>query len=510
MHVIDANASFGKRVDRDPRYGLSALSQELDDHEVACALCYSQQGVDYDPRAGNAEAIAAANENPRIIAVGTLDPRDTPGWQAELARCRKAGVRALRFFPGAQGWSVESQCFRDILDALRTWRVCVILDTQHCPTGWELGARAAHLTAQAGLPLLLVNTSYNNMAETMAVMRRHPHVYAETSWLATVGAVEIMAEEVGVERLLYGSGAPWRPMQKAINEVLEAELSHEDKGAILGGNAARLFDIPGERLAGRPQLRDPEPKRFEEPSIDVHSHLGYWRIPCRDEDYDPGPMLSRMRRYGIERSIVSSYESMRYDIAAGNRAVVRAIEGHPELLGYVELDPHDLELSCAEMDRYYRLPNVVGCEIELSHIPCPTGSTKVRALMAEVARRGKPVLFLPASADDAEAERELAHASPGLTIIHAHGADAEWALTVRDAPNLCIEFCRSYPSHHALRDCLDILGPERVLFGTDQTLLGVGGQVGLYLDARMTASERRLVLRENARRAFGLGLQRPR
>ena len=72
-----------------------------------------------------------------------------------------------------------------------------------------------------------------------------------------------------------------------------------------------------------------------------------------------------------------------------------AIAGHPELLGYVELNPHQLEASCEQMDRYYALPNFVGCELELSHTVQPTGSPEVRELMAEIAKRGKPVLFMP-------------------------------------------------------------------------------------------------------------------
>ncbi len=134
-----------------------------------------------------------------------------------------------------------------------------------------------------------------------------------------------------------------------------------------------------------------------------------------------------------------------------------------------------------------------------------TGSDRVRALLEEIARRGRPVLFMANSPADGPIERELALAHPDLTIIHAHGADPDWARAVADAPNLCIEFCQSRPSHHNIRDCMDILGPERVMFGTDQTLLSPSAEVGLYLDADMTKEEQRLVLYENAARAFGMG-----
>lgn len=122
--------------------------------------------------------------------------------------------------------------------------------------------------------------------------------------------------------------------------------------------------------------------------------------------------------------------------------------------------------------------------------------------MHEVAKRGRPVLFK--GRGDAYAERELARANPELAIIHAHSMDAHWARVVADTPNIYVEFCTSRPSVHDLRDCLKILGPERLLFGTDQTLLSVGGQVGLYLDANLTPEERRLILCENARRIFRL------
>jgi hypothetical protein len=500
VHVIDVNASFGKRVDPDPRYSSTALLEKMGRHQVACALAYSQQAVEYDARAGNGEAISLARANRRILPVGVLDLKETPRWQDELARCLNSGVRVFRFFPREQAWTLDSASFRQVLRALRGSGACLVFGE----TRWQTSDLVARLTAGLGLPVILADLCYDAISEAIAVMQEHPHVYAETNWLATVGAVNVMVHAVGAGRLLYGSGAPAHPMQKALNQVLEADLADGDKAAILGGNAATLLGIWPEQLAGCPELAQLDPGRFDEEIVDVHTHLGHWRLSIPDEGYNPDGMLRRMAQYGVSASIVSSYESMRYDVAAGNRNLARAFEGHPELMGYVELDPYHLELSCQEMDCYYRLSNFVGCELELTHIPCPTGSPQVRALLAEVAQRGRPVLLKTASNADAHVERELAREHPHLVVIHAHGADASWARIVRDAPNVCVEFCLGRPFHHDLRDCLDILGPERVLFGTDQTLFSVGAAVGLYLDARMSAVERRQVLSANARRIFGL------
>jgi predicted TIM-barrel fold metal-dependent hydrolase len=224
----------------------------------------------------------------------------------------------------------------------------------------------------------------------------------------------------------------------------------------------------------------------------------------RQECYDPTQMLARMRRFGITRSVLSSYEGMRYDMAAANHAVAAAIEGRPELLGYVELNPHQLAASCAEMDRYFQSPNFVGVEVELIHTAHPTASPEVKQLVAEIARRGKPVLFMAASREDAAVMRDLARAYPSLPIILAHGIDVHWARVIADTPNLYVEFCASRPNNYDIRDVLTLLGPERLLFGSDQTLLSVGAAVGLYWDARLSPHERRLILSENARRIFHL------
>ena len=94
--------------------------------------------------------------------------------------------------------------------------------------------------------------------------------------------------------------------------------------------------------------------------------------------------------------------------------------------------------------------------------------------------------------------------NPGLPIILAHGIDVHWARVIADTPNLYVEFCASRPNNYDLRDVLALPGPERLLFGSDQTLLSVGAAIGLYWDAGLTPYERQLIERETRPRVFDL------
>ena len=100
--------------------------------------------------------------------------------------------------------------------------------------------------------------------------------------------------------------------------------------------------------------------------------------------------------------------------------------------------------------------------------------------------------------------RQAAERNPELVIIKAHGDDIQGARQVEDLRNVYFEFCSSDISPGRIRRSVDVLGPQRILFGTDQQLFAPWYQLGAYLDAIKDEDEADLIFRQNPRRIFDL------
>jgi predicted TIM-barrel fold metal-dependent hydrolase len=348
---------------------------------------------------------------------------------------------------------------------------------------------------------VLTDAHYGQMAEVIAVLRQYPHLHADTNRLATPDSVAILAREVGADRVLFGSGAPQRPLQGAINAVLFADLTDQDKQAIMGENAIRLFRLDREKLAAVQPAGVVSREQYHGPIIDMHTHMGRWRFPVPGDGADS--LLRLMERHKIERCVISSALGIVYDMAEGNRRLYEAIREHPTLHGYVVVNPNYLEESRAELARWYQHDCFVGAKIHCEYSNQATSSPAIRAVIAEVAEYRKPLLIHNAGSDWLPAIKEIARAHPELPIIIAHGGGWGTGPAIRDVPSLFLEFCSSGGVSGRIDEALAAVGPERLMFGSDMDLLDPAYVLGTYEDANFSPAEREMVMHRTARRLFG-------
>lgn len=496
MSVIDVNGAVG-RLPRTGR-GLdgAALAAEATRHGIGLVLAYSLRGALYEPVSGNRESREAAEAHPAIVPVATLDPRRHIGLEDEVEQLAKQGFAAVRFFPGRQGWSVGSQAFRRCLEALAPYGLPVFIEADG---SMELD-EVARVTEEYGLPCVLVGLDYALMAEGLAVAARHSHVLLETHRLATPGAIRLAVNEIGPHRLLFGTGLPERPAGSALNAVWCAEISEDERRLVLGGAARRLMPLPDPLPAAPLGALD-----YAGRIVDVHAHLGEWPYPLAPVGV--ADLEAACDRFRIDTVVISSVLAIKYDMQRGNAELAAAIEGRPRLLGYVVLDPNDLDGSTQELDRWLRHPQFVGVKIHCEYARRPTASAEVRRLVAEVARRGVPLLIHNDGPDWPGALAALAAEHPTLPLIVAHGVLPPYSVdrvcqALRDSPNAHLEFASTFPVPGAIERARDFLGVERLPFGSDYNLIDTAYVLGTYASAELTPAERVRVMHDNGWRLF--------
>jgi predicted TIM-barrel fold metal-dependent hydrolase len=71
-----------------------------------------------------------------------------------------------------------------------------------------------------------------------------PNVHVDLSGdVYALGLVEWLVEQLGAERVLYGSDMNWIDPRTTLGRVLDADLTAEQKALVLGGTARRIFGV---------------------------------------------------------------------------------------------------------------------------------------------------------------------------------------------------------------------------------------------------------------------------
>lgn len=510
MYAIDFISDFTVDPVAEPDTTLAQLLHATETHNTTLTLTTSKRGLmNQVPKEAIAETLAVAATQPRLLPVGVLDPRHYLGWQEDLRTCVAGGCVAIRFAPGPQNWSPNTLIFRKMVEAVgqaaQERPLPIIVDFNGAgKEALEWIHLVAEITARANVPVVLNEVSYGYMGELITVMQEYTNVYAAIRWLCLADGLEVMVGAGIGDRLLYGSNAPKYSVTALRNQVLMAQIADEQKQAILGGNALRLLGMDVEELPVEPLLIRTQPYLPEKPIIDMHAHVSGFHVAQPFNTRTETNVHEMSARCNIELTFVSSYNAINYDMREGNADTQKFLDRHPNLRGYVTCDPRDIPGSVGQMQRYFQDSRFVGVKLY-----CPFGGNmatqRMQELLVEVAKFGRPVkIHMDEGGSPYPGLRQAALRNPDLVIIKAHGDDVDGARQIVDLPNVYFEFCSSGIQPGKIRRVIDLLGPERIFFGTDQPLFAPWFEYGAYLDAFQNEHEADLILRQNARRVFAL------
>ncbi len=260
--IVDLNAYLGhwpfRRLRHNDAEGLLAL---MDRAGIDMACVSSASAIFYrNSQAGNEElAEEVADHRDRLIPFAVINPTYAE-WEHDLAVCaHDLGARGLRLYPNYHGYALGDACCDELISAATEREMVVSIPVR------QIDQRQRHW---------LIEIPDVEPADLASLVERHPEArfvflngigFANSrlgepdnglppnyamgiSRLTALMGSELrrLLDALGPERVVLGTGMPFKYPEPALLKVEVLEAAEEEKQAILGTNALRLLGIAGE------------------------------------------------------------------------------------------------------------------------------------------------------------------------------------------------------------------------------------------------------------------------
>jgi len=243
--IIDCHAHIGKgellndvfQINSTPERLIYLMDKGGVDRSVIFPVYYN------DYKKPNEEIAELAENNKRFIGFGRIGAKspDAPA-QAEYA-VKELGLRGLKIH------TMDGFPTRELMDKIDGLKIPVLF---HSGMGTSPLIYEGIIQSYPGVIIILAHLGFDLNWATMFSMplsafylaKKYKNVYLDTaaaSWVQHI--LEQAVEEVGADKILFGTDAPWfypSIMRACISDL---EISEADRQKILGGNIARILKI---------------------------------------------------------------------------------------------------------------------------------------------------------------------------------------------------------------------------------------------------------------------------
>ena len=252
--IIDCNANLGNWPFRRTEYNDPAsLLERLGRVGIERAWVTLLDAVMYkNVHAGNAPLAEMVADHEALLPVATINPT-WPAWEKDLAECAEAlGYRGVRVNPNYHGWALDEPVFGELLTAAGELGMFVEVtvrmtdERHHHPLVMvppvDVSPLPAAAAAHPTVPIVVANAKNAEVTGLNRSGDLPANVYFEMSHIESVNGVKTVADAMGVERMLFGTHAPYYYPEAAHLKVFtESELSAAEIAAITHENAEGLL-----------------------------------------------------------------------------------------------------------------------------------------------------------------------------------------------------------------------------------------------------------------------------
>ncbi len=261
--IIDTNVHLFEWPFRKLKYDRTeALIAKLRGHRITQAWAGSFEAVLHKQLDASNRRLA---EECRILGQGILIPIGTinpswPDWSEDLRRCHEQyGIRGLRLYPAYHGYTLDHPEFARMLDETAKRGILVQIamrledERVHHPAIDVPEINIAKLVdAMKKVPsakLQLINSAGPLLGRSVPALVRDTQVTFDIAATEGNGGVGRLIEgnnpsyrgAIPVDRLLFGSHAPFFPCESALMKLFESPLDLGQLEKLMHANARRLI-----------------------------------------------------------------------------------------------------------------------------------------------------------------------------------------------------------------------------------------------------------------------------
>ena len=178
----------------------------------------------------------------RYIPGFMVDANHVKESKAAIDTARKEGIRLIgELIPTGMGWNFTDEGFREILNYARSGEFVISMHSNEDVENMEMVAKdfpeLSFVFAHPG--------EQKRLTKHISAMKRHKNVYLDLSGtgLFRYGMLKHLVDEVGAEKILFGTDHPVCNPAMYVAGVMLEKLTDDEKALIFSQNAKRLLGI---------------------------------------------------------------------------------------------------------------------------------------------------------------------------------------------------------------------------------------------------------------------------
>ena len=244
LEIIDCHGHLGRVNFAIPDDDPTGVVRTMDRLGVRSFICSDMRCMTPSMaavRAGNDFVRAALRACPGwILGYISLYPESESSVCEETERCLGQGFTGIKLH-NSNGYAYDFPAYAPAYELAHRYHLPILLHTWGDSAPMQQIGRMARRYPAASF--LLAHTGTGDPMTNIQLIRECPNVYGDLAYSRSPrGLVRRLVDEVGADRLVWGSDMIFFNVAHQLGKVLGADLCAEDRAQILGGNVRRILD----------------------------------------------------------------------------------------------------------------------------------------------------------------------------------------------------------------------------------------------------------------------------